>query len=113
MRIIRLFAVCTLLIAMCHSSVAAEKKGSSVTPSDQIGRYQLIQGKLTSTDGSGGYVSTDAMYKLDTITGKLYICYVSQTTRASEIGNVTMIRTCDDFEQVWETAPQSAQPAMK
>lgn len=113
MRIICVFAVCTVLIAMCYPSVAAERKGPSVIPSDQIGRFQLIQGKLTSTDGFGDYVSTDAMYKLDTVTGKLYLCYVSQSAQPSENGTVKITRTCTDFERVWETIPQPARPAMK
>ena len=113
MRIICTFVVCALFVAMCRPSVAAEKKGSGVAASDQIGRYQLIQGKLTSTDGSGSYISTDAMYKLDTVSGKLYLCYVSQSSQVSENGAVKITRTCTDFERVWETIPPPAQPAMK
>lgn len=113
MQIIRTFTVFTLFVAMCCPSLAAEKKGSGVASTDQIGRFQLMQGKLTSSDGFGGYVSTDAMYKLDTVTGKLYLCYVSQSSQPSENGTVKITRTCTDFERVWEATPQPAQPAMK
>ncbi|MFA7061548.1 MAG: hypothetical protein WC156_12130 [Pedobacter sp.] len=107
-RLMRILFICTLILMMYDLAIAAEKISIN-----QIGRYQLIQGKLTSTDGSGDYVSTDAMYKLDTVTGKLYLCYVFQSSKASESGNVTMTRTCNDFERVWETTPQPAKPAMK
>lgn len=114
MRLIQTVIVCTLLFAMCQLSIAAEKKPSGVVSSDQIGRYQLIPGKYEyATNLNGNPMTTDAMYKLDTITGKLYLCYLTHSSQLSERGNIIKVRTCEDFEQAWEAIPQPAQPAMK
>lgn len=113
MRIIRSFIVCALFVVMCRPSMAAEKKGSGVAPSDQIGRYQLIQGKYEyGINLNGNPLTTDAMYKLDTVTGRLYLCYV-KSPQITDRGNIIKVRTCEDFEQAWEVEPQPAQPAMK
>lgn len=114
MRIICTFVVCALFIVMCRPSVAAEKKGSGTATSDQIGRYQLIPGKYEyATNALGNPMTSDAMYKLDTLTGKLYLCYLTQSPQLTERGNIVRVRTCEDFEQAWEVFPQPAQPAMK
>jgi len=103
----RIGIICAVLLPT-SISMAAEKKVNF----DQIGRYQLVAGKLTHSTGSGGYYeTTDAMYKLDTATGKLSLCYVSSKPGAN--GNIVMTRTCDDFERTWETAPAPPQPALK
>jgi len=101
MELIRIIAVSTLLLAIHFPAVAAEKKSIGEASSDQIGRYQLIQGKYEhATNAMGNPMTTDAMYKLDTAAGKLYICYITQTSQVTERGNVIMSRTCEDFEQV-------------
>ena len=114
MWIIRTIVVCVLFIAIYQPSLAAEKKGSGVAPSDQIGRYQLILGKYKyATNMYGEALSTDGVFKLDTVTGKLYLCTQSQSSEYTKDGNILYVRTCVDFEQTWEVAPQPPQPARK
>jgi hypothetical protein len=75
-RLFFIFIICTFIFVMHDLSVAAEKTKLENAPSNQIGRFQLVPGKSSSTLTGGGITSVTQheAYLLDTMTGSLFVC---------------------------------------
>jgi hypothetical protein len=68
---------------------------------DQVGRYQLFQGEYRCINLLGEECFEKALLKIDTVTGKLYVCEEKQV-RGKHIqkeGDAYLRRYCTDFEQ--------------
>jgi len=85
-----------LFIAAFSNSVFAKEKQDS-----NIGRYQLFQGEYSFINIKGEQHWTRALFKIDTATGKMFICEQWQIDGkyTNKDGQLVQTRTCKPFEE--------------
>lgn len=72
----RILTACTCLLFMTVSSQLAFAQGRA--QADDVGRYQLFQGQYRFINVKGEEHWIRALFKIDTKTGKLFICEGTQ-----------------------------------
>lgn len=73
----------------------------SVASNSNVGRYQLFQGEYQFINLKGEEFWSKALFKIDTVTGKIYICKSDQILGKylKRDGEAYQRSYCQDFEQ--------------
>lgn len=84
-----------LFATFSHSVFAKERQDSN------IGRYQLFQGEYSFINIKGEQHWSRALFKIDTATGKMFICEQWQIDGKyqNKDGQLIQRRTCKPFEE--------------
>lgn len=69
---------------------------------NEIGRYQLFQGEYMFINLEGEEHWNKALFKLDTATGKMYICEQYQVKYPKKKGKAYQRRYCKEFDENFE-----------
>jgi len=91
-----IIVIIILFVPVFSNSAFAQEKQSS-----NIGRYQLFQGEYSFINIKGEQHLSRALFKIDTVTGKMFICEQLQIDGKyqNKEGQLIQRRTCKAFEE--------------
>ncbi len=82
-----------VFIILVHAPVFGQSKNKE----SEVGRFSLFQGRYKITNVKGEAQWVEELFKIDTMTGKIYICSGSQTEERFQI--IIQSTECKPFEQ--------------
>ena len=96
----------TILLMICVATVVAIPsvalcKEKQEQQSNDVGRYQLFQGEYMFVNIKGEQHWSRALIKIDTVTGKMFICdqWQEDGKYENKTGQLIQRRTCKAFDE--------------
>jgi hypothetical protein len=90
-----------LMLTLCSTALAAPNGDSPRQITKEAGRYQLFQGEYLFINIKGEGYREKALFKIDTMTGEIFICEGRQFDGkvVGKLGKVIQRHSCEPFDR--------------